>query len=69
MQKADWNHEITFTIQKGDHTRNNEEAQKLYQHANDLKVRISGIDAKMETLDDRTAWWRSRSGRPGKKCG
>ncbi len=54
QQKADWNHEITFTIQKGDKTRNNDEAQKLYQHANDLKVRISGIDAKMEQLDDRS---------------
>ena len=40
-------------IQKGDKTRDNAEAQKLYAHANDLKVRASGLDAKMEQLDMR----------------
>jgi cytochrome c551/c552 len=54
QQKAEWTREIGFTVQKGDRTRNNEEAQKLYQHANDLRVQISGIDAKIEQLDDRS---------------
>lgn len=53
QQKAEWTREIGFTVQKGDRTRNNDEAQKLYQHANDLRVQISGIDAKLEQLDDR----------------
>jgi cytochrome c551/c552/uncharacterized coiled-coil DUF342 family protein len=54
QQKAEWGREIGFTVQKGDKTRDNVEAQKLYQHADDLKVRISGIDAKVEQLDDRS---------------
>ena len=54
QQKAEWTREIGFTIQKGDRTRSNAEAERLYQHANDLKVRISGIDAKIEQLDDRS---------------
>ena len=54
QQKADWTKEIGFAIQKGDRTRDNNEAQKLYQHANDLKVRISGLDAKMEQFDQRS---------------
>jgi len=53
QQKAEWTREIGFTVEKGDRTRNNDEAQKLYQHANDLKVRISLLDAKVEQLDDR----------------
>ncbi len=54
QQKAEWGREIGFTVQKGDKTRDNAEAQKLYQHADDLKVRTSGIDAKLEQLDDRS---------------
>jgi cytochrome c551/c552/uncharacterized coiled-coil DUF342 family protein len=54
QQKAEWGREIGFTVQKGDKTHDNVEAQKLYQHADDLKVRISGIDAKVEQLDDRS---------------
>ena len=53
QQKAEWNREIGFSVEKGDRTRNNDEAQKLYQHANDLKVRISLLDAKIEQDDDR----------------
>ena len=36
----------------------NAEAQRLYQEANDLKVRSSGIDAQVEQLDMRSqrAW-------------
>jgi cytochrome c1 len=54
QQKAEWIREAGFSIAKGDKTRNNEEAQKLYQHANDLKVRSSGLDAKIEQLDMRS---------------
>src|SRR5207302_2035357 len=42
-----------FSSQKGDKTRDNAEAQKLYAHANDLKVRASGLDAKIEQFDMR----------------
>jgi cytochrome c551/c552 len=52
-QKADWIREAGFSIQKGDKTRDNTEAQKLYAHANDLKVRASGLDSKMEQFDMR----------------
>ena len=54
QQKAEWTREVGFTTQKGDRARSNAEAERLYQHANDLKVRISGIDAKIEQLDDRS---------------
>jgi cytochrome c551/c552 len=53
QQKAEWTREAGFSVEKGDRTRNNDEAQRLYQHANDLKVRVSGIDAKIEQKDDR----------------
>jgi cytochrome c2 len=46
--------EAGFSVEKGDRVRSIDEAQKLYQHANDLKVRVSLIDAKMEQLDDRS---------------
>ena len=54
QQKAEWLREAGFSIQKGDKARTNEEAQKLYQHASDLKVRASGLDAQMEQLDMRS---------------
>jgi cytochrome c551/c552 len=54
QQKAELMREAGFSVDKGDRTRNNDEAQKLYQHANDLKVRVSLIDAKIEQLDDRS---------------
>jgi cytochrome c551/c552 len=53
QQKAEWLREAGFSIQKGDRARENSEAQRLYQHANDLKVRSSGLDAKIEQLDMR----------------
>ena len=66
QQKAEWTREVGFSDEKGDRTRNNDEAQKLYQHANDLKVRVSGLDAKIEQLDDRSrAAWCARSRRSG----
>ncbi|PYT25565.1 MAG: hypothetical protein DMG57_24660 [Acidobacteria bacterium] len=54
-QKAEWDREIGFTSDKADRTRDNAEAQRLYQHANDLKVRISGLDAKIEQADMRAS--------------
>jgi cytochrome c551/c552 len=55
QQKAEWTREIGFTSDKADRTRNNDEAQQLYQHANDLKVRITGLDAKIEQADIRSS--------------
>ncbi len=55
QQKAEWTREIGFTTDKADKTRSNEEAQRLYQHANDLKVRITGLDAKIEQADIRSS--------------
>ena len=54
QQKAEWGREIGFTIQKADRSKDNKEAQKLYAHADDLKVRSSGLDAKIEQLDIRS---------------
>jgi cytochrome c551/c552/uncharacterized coiled-coil DUF342 family protein len=53
QQKAGWLREAGFDVQKGNKTRSNEEAQRLYQAANDLKVRSSGLDAQIEQLDVR----------------
>ena len=53
QQKAEWTREIGFTTDRADRTRDNTEAQRLYQHANDLKVRITGLDAKIEQADMR----------------
>ncbi len=39
QQKAAWEREIGFSTDKADRTRDNAEAQRLYQHANDLKIR------------------------------
>ena len=55
QQKAEWTREIGFTTDKADKTRSNEEAQRLYQHATDLKVRITGLDAKLEQADIRSS--------------
>jgi cytochrome c2/mono/diheme cytochrome c family protein len=54
QQRAEWEREIGFTTEKADRTRDNAEAQRLYQHANNLKVRMTGIDAKVEQLDMRS---------------
>lgn len=53
QQKAEFLREAGFMVQKGDRTRNNDEAQRLYQQAQNLKVRTSGMDAKIEQLDMR----------------
>ncbi|MBM3774074.1 MAG: c-type cytochrome, partial [Acidobacteria bacterium] len=54
QQKAEWTREAGFAVQKGDRTRDNAEAQRLYAHADNLKVRMSGLDAKLEQLDMRS---------------
>ena len=54
QQKADDLKEIGFSIKKADTTPDNSEAQRLYQHADDLKVEISGINAQIEQLDMRS---------------
>ena len=54
QQRAEWEREIGFTTEKADRTRDNAEAQRLYQHANNLKVRMTGIDTKIEQLDMRS---------------
>jgi cytochrome c2 len=53
QQKAENQRQIGFSIQKADRTPDNAEAQRLYQHADDLKVEISGINAQIEQLDIR----------------
>jgi cytochrome c2 len=53
QQKAAWEREIGFSTDKADRTRDNAEAQRLYQHANDLKIEITGLDAKVEQADMR----------------
>lgn len=54
QQKAEWEREAGFTIQKADRAKDNTEAQKLYAHADDLKVRAAGLDAKVEQLGMRS---------------
>ncbi|HXG32211.1 MAG TPA: hypothetical protein VNJ11_02515 [Bryobacteraceae bacterium] len=54
QQRAEFEREIKFTIEKGDRARDNAEAQRLYQHADNLKVRISNINARIEQLDIRS---------------
>jgi cbb3-type cytochrome oxidase cytochrome c subunit len=52
-QRAELEREAGFTIQKADRSRDNAEAQRLYTHADDLKVRSSAVAAKMEQLSMR----------------
>src|SRR5262249_2519665 len=54
QQKAGGVREAGFMIQKADKSKDNTEAQKLYAGADDLKVRSSGLDAKIEQLDIRS---------------
>jgi cytochrome c1 len=54
QQKAEWQREAGFAEQAANNPKiTNAEAQKLYAHANDLKVRASGVDAQIEQLDMR----------------
>ncbi len=55
QQKAEWKREVGFSEQKANNPRtSDDEAKKLLAHANDLKVRASGLDAKIEQLDMRS---------------
>ncbi len=55
QQKAEWKRQIGFDEQKANNPRTSDaEAKKLFQEANDLKVRSSGLDAKIEQLDMRS---------------
>ncbi len=55
QQKAEWKREVGFSEQKANNPRtSDEDAKKLLAHANDLKVRASGIDAEIEQLDMRS---------------
>jgi len=54
QQRAEFEREIGLSIRTADKARDNKEAQRLYQRADDLKVRISAIDAKIEQIDMRS---------------
>ncbi|MCS6954130.1 MAG: c-type cytochrome [Bryobacterales bacterium] len=54
QQRAEFERQIQFTIEKGDRAQDNAEAQRLYQHADNLKLRISSINARIEQLDIRS---------------
>ena len=55
QQKAEWLREAGFDEQKANNPRTSDaEAKKLFQESADLKVRGSGIDAKLEQLDMRS---------------
>ena len=55
QQKAEWAREIGFTETKANNPKtSNADAKKLFDHANDLRVRSSGLDAKIEQLDMRS---------------
>ncbi|HUB80897.1 MAG TPA: c-type cytochrome [Bryobacteraceae bacterium] len=56
QQKAEWAREVVFTEAKANNPRtSNDEAKKLFAHANDLRVRSSGVDAQIDQLDRRNA--------------
>src|SRR5215472_5052931 len=55
QQKADWKRQIGFDEQKANNPRTSDaDAKKLLSHATDLKVRSSGLDARIEQLDMRS---------------
>ncbi len=55
QQKAEWIRQAGFDEQKANNPRTSDtEAKKLFQESNDLKVRSTGIDAKIEQLDMRS---------------
>ena len=55
QQKAEWLRQAGFDEQKANNPRTSDaEAKKLFQESNDLKVRSSGLDAKIEQLDMRS---------------
>ncbi|MGH9659311.1 MAG: c-type cytochrome, partial [Bryobacteraceae bacterium] len=52
-QKAEWERETNLSIKKADTSKENTEAQRLYALADNLKVRSSGLDARIEQMDIR----------------
>ena len=55
QQKAEWKRDAGFSEQKANSPRTTDtEARRLFQHANDLRVRSSLLDANVEQLDMRT---------------
>src|SRR5260370_20334882 len=55
QQKAEWRREIGFSEQKANNPRTSDaDAKLLLSHVNDLKVRSSGLDAKVEQFDMRS---------------
>ncbi|HXK03537.1 MAG TPA: cytochrome c [Verrucomicrobiae bacterium] len=55
QQKAEWQREIGFSEAKANNPRTSDaDAKKLFAHSNDLKVRASGLDARVEQLDMRS---------------
>jgi cytochrome c551/c552 len=54
QERAAKEREIRISIRKADTTKDNTEAQRLYQHSDDLKVRISNINAHVDQLDIRS---------------
>ncbi|MBK5292015.1 MAG: c-type cytochrome, partial [Acidobacteriia bacterium] len=59
QQRADYEREIGLVTRQADKAKENTEAQRLYGRADDLRVRISAINAKVEQLDMRTTeLWR-----------
>ena len=55
QQKAEWKRQSGFDEQKADNPRTTDaEAKRLLAESNDLKVRASGLDAKIEQLDMRS---------------
>jgi cytochrome c551/c552 len=55
QQKAEWKREVGFSETKANNPRTSDaDAKKLFAHANDLKVRSSGLDAEIEQFDMRS---------------
>ncbi|HUI53785.1 MAG TPA: c-type cytochrome [Bryobacteraceae bacterium] len=56
QQKAEWLRDVGFKEQKANNPRTPDaEAKKLFAEANDLRVRTTTIDAKVEQLDMRAS--------------
>ncbi len=54
QQRAEFEREIAISTRTADSTRDNSEAQRLYAHADNLRVRISGLQSKGEQFDMRS---------------
>jgi len=54
-QRGETERQIGFTIQEADRTPDNNEAQRLYARADEMKQAISGINDRTEQLDMRSS--------------